>query len=106
MKNFSLGHYFVIIFIFIGFINFNFQRADYFIDCKEFCLPWSEQIRNLESEPRIIHWPMGEGSPYWYTDFDDPKPTPAPFQIELIGENYESFYEVTLFDILKSNLNS
>ena len=106
LKNYSLGHYFVIIFIFIGFINFNFQRADYFIDCKEFCLPWSEQIRNLESEPRIIHWPMGEGSPYWYTDFDDPKPTPAPFQIELIGENYESFYEVTLFDILKSNLNS
>ena len=49
---------------------------------------------------------MGEGSPYWYTDFDDPKPTPAPFQIELIGENYESFYEVTLFDILKSNLNN
>ena len=47
---------------------------------------------------------MGEGNPYRY-DFDNSKPTPAPFQIELIGKTMK-VYEVTLFDILKSNLNS
>jgi len=105
LKSYKLEKYFLIFLIFIGCLNFNFQRSDYFIDCKEFCISWQDQISSIDNNPIIVHWPLGEGDPYWYTNFKDPKPNPAPFQIEIFGDGYLQFYEVTLVDIFNSNFN-
>ena len=91
--------------IFISLINFRFQGGDYFIDCSEYCITWPEQVERIENKSldKYIHWPIGEGDPYWYTDGEFPKPNPAPFQKKNIGADYINNYKVSLFDILKSN---
>ena len=89
----------------IGILNFSFQSGDYFIDCKNYCISWAEQIENYENEQKIIiHWPLGDGDPFWYTNLSSPKPNPSDFQKKVIGkENISKFYNLTLADILKFN---
>ena len=47
---------------------------------------------------------MGEGEPYWFTDAKNPQPNPAPFQKDIIGNDYIKYYDLTLVDIISSNL--
>ena len=97
----------IFIIILISLLNFSLQGGDYFIECNEYCISWPEQVERVEKESldKYIHWPIGEGDPYWYTDAKFPKPNPAPFQKKNIGINYLKNYEVSLFDILKRNFD-
>ena len=54
----------------VGLLNFNFQGGSYFIECNENCTIWSEQVKEVKEGSRelYVHWPMGEGNPYWFTD--------------------------------------
>jgi len=99
------GEVVLIFAITIGILNFSFQSGDYFIDCKNYCISWAEQIENYENEQKIIiHWPLGDGDPFWYTNLSSPKPNPSDFQKKVIGkENISKFYNLTLADILKFN---
>ena len=48
---------------------------------------------------------MGEGDPYWFTDAKNPRPNPAPFQKEIIGDEYMTFTP-TLIDVMKQNIQN
>lgn len=100
-----MGEIVLIFVIVISMLNFSFQSGDYFIDCKSYCIAWDDQINNYEVEQKIIvHWPMGEGDPFWYTNLQEPKPNPSEFQKKEIGEeNVSKLYNLTLIDILKFN---
>ena len=104
-KKFKFGKYLVSIFLIIGIFNLNHQRSEYFINCYEYCLSWKTQILNLNSNPLIVHWPLGPGDPYWITDFKNLKPTPAPFQIDNFNDDFQKFYELNLIDIVNQNFS-
>lgn len=105
LVSFSKSWYLTLILILVSIINFNYQRSLYFIDCGEYCISWSEQVSNLENNPILIHWPIGEGEPYWYTNYLNPTPTPAPFQVELLEEGYQKYFQLSLFDIIAENFS-
>lgn len=98
----------IFVIILISLLNFRYQGGDYFIDCNEYCTSWPEQVELVKNNSldKYIHWPIGEGEPYWFTDATSPKPNPAPFQKENIGLSYMDNYEISLIDILKINLGS
>lgn len=95
-------------FLFLSSIyNFNVQGGSYFIECNEYCIPWNEQLNNISNNltDKYIHWPMGEGEPYWFTDKINPKPNPSPYQKSVLGKDYLELYDLNFLDILKNNLN-
>ena len=98
----------ILYFLLVGLLNFNSQGGNYFIECNENCIIWSEQVKEVKEGSReiYVHWPMGEGDPYWFTDAKYPRPNPAPFQKEIIGEEYMKFYSLTLTDVFKKNIQT
>lgn len=93
-------------FFVISIYNFNVQGGSYFIECKEYCISWKKQISNVTSNfsDKYVHWPMGEGEPYWFTNKIDPKPNPSPYQKSILGNEYLILYDLNYFDILKNNI--
>ena len=87
--------------------NFYVQGGSYFIECSEYCIPWNEQLNNISNNltDKYIHWPMGEGEPYWFTDKINPKPNPSPYQKSVLGQEYLELYDLNFLDVLKNNLN-
>ncbi len=106
LKKYKLSTRVILFFLFVGLLNFNSQGGRYFIECDENCIVWDQQVQQVKEGSRqiYIHWPMGEGEPYWFTDVKDPQPNPAPFQKEIIGSDYIKYYDLTLVDIISSNL--
>ena len=98
----------ILYFLIVGLLNFNFQGGSYFIECNENCTIWSEQVKEVKEGSRelYVHWPMGEGNPYWFTDAKNPRPNPAPFQKEIIGDEYMTFYNLTLVDVFRQNIQT
>ena len=96
----------IFIFLIIGIFNFSYQGGKYFVDCDVYCVTWQEQLVNVENNETqiLIHWPMGDGDPYWFTDIDNPKPNPSPFQKNNLGENYLKLYSYTFSDVILDNL--
>lgn len=96
----------IFIVILVSIFNLQLQGGKYFIECNEYCISWPEQVKFVEKQTldKYIHWPIGEGDPYWFTNADIPKPNPAPFQKINLGINYIKNYEISLIDILTSNL--
>ena len=96
----------IYIVILVSLVNLQFQGGKYFIECNEYCISWPEQVKLVEQQSldKYTHWPIGKGEPYWFTSAEDPKPNPAPFQKKNLGTNYIKNYEVSLIDILRSNL--
>lgn len=95
-------------FLLIGLLNFNTQGSRYFIECNEFCTTWSQQIKEVSQGNReyFVHWPIGEGEPYWSTNAAKPEPNPAPFQKNIIGSDYLKFYNITLKEVFLNNLEN
>ena len=93
--------------LFISIANFNTQGGKYFIECDPYCIDWSDQINNIELgvDNKYVHWPLGEGDPYWYTDAYDPKPNPAPFQVSDLGELAYDYYNINLKQVVAKNFN-
>lgn len=98
----------ILYFLLVGLFNFNSQGGSYFIECNENCIIWKEQVKEVNEGSRevYVHWPMGEGDPYWFTDAKNPRPNPAPFQKEIIGDEYLRFYNLTLLDVFKQNIQT
>ena len=105
LSQINYGHLFLIFIFSITLINTSYQNSSYFINCEDYCSSWENQLEeyNNGNSKIIIHWPIGEGDPYWYTDLETPLPNPAPFQKEAIGANIDLVYDLTLLDIVKSN---
>ena len=82
------------------------HEGTYFVDCDEHCVSWDIQVDKVNNEEidKYVHWPMGEGDPYWFTDAKNPQPNPAPFQKEIIGEKFKDLYNLTLSEIVKKNI--
>jgi hypothetical protein len=106
LKKYKISGKVVIFFLFVGLLNFNSQGGRYFIECDENCVTWGQQVQQVKEGSRqiYIHWPIGEGEPYWFTDAKNPQPNPAPFQKDIIGNDYIKYYDLTLVDIISSNL--
>ena len=104
-RNVTFNRY-ILFFLVIGILNFHSQGGTYFINCDEHCISWDTQVINVSNGEvdKYVHWPMGEGDPYWFTDSIDPQPNPAPFQKEIIGYDYKDLYELTLSKIIKKNI--
>lgn len=104
-KNNLLNKY-ILFFLFIGILNFQTQGGAYFVNCDEHCVSWDIQVDKVNNEEidKYVHWPMGEGDPYWFTDAKNPQPNPAPFQKEIIGEKFKDLYNLTLSEVVKKNI--
>jgi len=88
----------------IGFLN---QRQSvYFAVCDRYCYSWPQQVEDAKNGKlsEYIHWPIGEGDPYWTTDFKNPVINPAPFQKTSLGDDYVSNASITLKDIFFENI--
>lgn len=106
---FSEKKYFIYIFtilLLISFNNFRTQGGKYFISCDSYCTSWQEQILYINNGDldKYIHWPMGEGEPFWFTEVLNPLPNPSPYQKSVLGEEYLKLYNLNFIDILKNNL--
>lgn len=76
------------------------------MNCDEHCVSWDIQVDKVNNEEidKYVHWPMGEGDPYWFTDAKNPQPNPAPFQKEIIGEKFKDLYNLTFSEVVKKNI--
>ena len=94
------------VYFLISLILFTHQQSLYFIDCGEFCYYWPNQIEDAHVGiiNDYVHWPLGEGEPYWTTNIKTPKVNPSPFQQEILKQDYFLFSEITLTEIIKANL--
>lgn len=97
--------YYFIPFLLIYTSNFHLQGGQYFIECTEYCIVWEEQVYNVETgiQTNYIHWPIGKGDPYWFTDGKNPVPSPSPFLIKKLGGNNPDFFNIGLNDIVNFN---
>ena len=104
-KNNLLNKY-ILFFLFIGILNFQTQGGAYFVNCHEHCVSWDIQVDKVNNEEtdKYVHWPMGEGDPYWFTDAKNPQPNPAPFQKKIIGEKFKDLYNLTFSEVVKNNI--
>jgi hypothetical protein len=102
----NLLNKYILFFLFIGILNFQTQGGTYFVDCGEHCVTWEIQVDKVNNGEidKYVHWPMGKGDPYWFTDAKNPQPNPAPFQKEIIGENFKDLYSLTLSEVVKKNI--
>lgn len=104
----NIMKYFVIYIFFISIFNFYSQGGRYFIDCNENCVVWPNQITNVESNVQdlYIHWPIGEGDPFWFTSVDNPVPTPSPTIIKILGEKSFKLSNINLKEVLIFNFKN
>lgn len=102
----NLVNKYILFFLLLGILNFQTQGGAYFVDCDEHCVSWDIQVDKVNNEEidKYVHWPMGEGDPYWFTDAKNPEPNPAPFQKEIVGEKFKDLYNLTFSDVVKKNI--
>ena len=102
----NLVNKYILFFLLLGILNFQTQGGAYFVDCDEHCVSWDIQVDKVNNEEidKYVHWPMGEGDPYWFTDAKNPEPNPAPFQKEIIGEKFKDLYNLTFSEVVKKNI--
>ena len=106
LKSDSATTLFFAFFFITSIYNFNVQGGSYFIECNEYCISWEKQLSDVSSNvaDKYVHWPMGEGEPYWYTNTINPKPNPSPYQKTVLGSDFLILYDLSYFDILKNNI--
>ena len=99
---------YITLYFLITLVLFTHQQSLYFIECTEFCYYWPDQIEDAQMGliNDYVHWPLGEGEPYWSTSIEYPKVNPSPFQIEILKQEYFLFSEITLINIIKANLTT
>ncbi len=98
-------------FLFVSIYNFNTQGGSYFIECNQYCIGWNDQIKNIQNgiQDKYIHWPMGEGDPYWFTNAIEPKPNITAthqFYQETSPEKTLELYDLNYFEILTYNIKN